>query len=251
LRCSANISRARPKHWRTDIGWAWGLGSVLRSPLRKRVSRDPIIHGVSQTTVLLLFGGRNRTNPPSSRSNSHSDCVHRDLDGELGPRGGGGHPLLSLPGRHLPRRRGISGTRTNTSHAHALDVILPSNRPTPTVWHPHSAQALGWLLSVPGASGTVLEVVVPYSRASMAQLLGKVTKSALPVPEHSAALRFHLQIHGRTSNFRTDPALMVRCPCNSLASRLQRTWHWPHTIEHSSFLDQVFGSYICHALAIH
>jgi len=38
---------------------------------------------------------------------------------------------------------------------------------------------------VPGASGTVLEIVVPYSRASMAQLLGKVTKSALPVPEHS------------------------------------------------------------------
>jgi hypothetical protein len=38
----------------------------------------------------------------------------------------------------------------------------------------HSPQALGWLLSVPGASGTVLEVVVPYSMASMAQLLGKM-----------------------------------------------------------------------------
>ncbi|RCV26858.1 hypothetical protein SETIT_5G279100v2 [Setaria italica] len=37
-----------------------------------------------------------------------------------------------------------------------------------------ASQALGWLLSVPGASGTVLEVVVPYSRASMAQLLGKM-----------------------------------------------------------------------------
>ncbi|KAL6839881.1 hypothetical protein ACP4OV_029691 [Aristida adscensionis] len=37
-----------------------------------------------------------------------------------------------------------------------------------------ASQALGWLLSVPGASGSVLEVVVPYSRASMAQLLGKM-----------------------------------------------------------------------------
>ncbi|PNT72618.1 uncharacterized protein LOC100822853 isoform X2 [Brachypodium distachyon] len=37
-----------------------------------------------------------------------------------------------------------------------------------------ASQALGWLLSVPGASGSVLEVVVPYSRSSMAQLLGKM-----------------------------------------------------------------------------
>ena len=35
-------------------------------------------------------------------------------------------------------------------------------------------QVVGWLLSVPGASNTVLEAVVPYSRMSMIQLLGKV-----------------------------------------------------------------------------
>ena len=34
------------------------------------------------------------------------------------------------------------------------------------------AQALGWLLSVPGASRTVLEVQVPYSAAALTQLLG-------------------------------------------------------------------------------
>lgn len=34
--------------------------------------------------------------------------------------------------------------------------------------------ALGWLMSVPGASSTVLEAVVPYSRQSLVQLLGKV-----------------------------------------------------------------------------
>ncbi|KAL7149389.1 hypothetical protein ABFS83_05G037300 [Erythranthe nasuta] len=36
-----------------------------------------------------------------------------------------------------------------------------------------ASQALGWLMSVPGASNTVLEAVVPYSRMSMLQLLGK------------------------------------------------------------------------------
>lgn len=35
-------------------------------------------------------------------------------------------------------------------------------------------KALGWLASVPGASNTLLEFIVPYSRISMIQLLGKV-----------------------------------------------------------------------------
>lgn len=33
---------------------------------------------------------------------------------------------------------------------------------------------MGWLISVPGASNTVLEALVPYSRMSMIQLLGKI-----------------------------------------------------------------------------
>ncbi|XP_059655471.1 uncharacterized protein LOC132302581 isoform X1 [Cornus florida] len=37
-----------------------------------------------------------------------------------------------------------------------------------------ASQSLGSLMSVPGASNTVLEAVVPYSRMSMIQLLGKV-----------------------------------------------------------------------------
>ncbi|XP_024391627.1 uncharacterized protein [Physcomitrium patens] len=37
-----------------------------------------------------------------------------------------------------------------------------------------ASQALGWLLSVPRASSTVLEATFMYSRASMVQLLGKV-----------------------------------------------------------------------------
>ncbi|KAK3036702.1 hypothetical protein RJ639_030526 [Escallonia herrerae] len=37
-----------------------------------------------------------------------------------------------------------------------------------------ASQTLGWLISVPGASNTVLEALIPYSRMSMIQLLGKV-----------------------------------------------------------------------------
>ena len=37
-----------------------------------------------------------------------------------------------------------------------------------------ASQALGHLMSVPGASNTVLESVVPYSRMSMIQLLGRI-----------------------------------------------------------------------------
>lgn len=37
-----------------------------------------------------------------------------------------------------------------------------------------ASQVLGWLISVPGASNTVLEAVVPYSRMSTIHLLGKV-----------------------------------------------------------------------------
>ncbi|KAM1170156.1 uncharacterized protein LOC126608806 isoform X1 [Malus sylvestris] len=37
-----------------------------------------------------------------------------------------------------------------------------------------ASQVVAWLLSIPGASNTVLEAVVPYSRMSMIQLLGKI-----------------------------------------------------------------------------
>ncbi|KAG7016735.1 hypothetical protein SDJN02_21845 [Cucurbita argyrosperma subsp. argyrosperma] len=63
---------------------------------------------------------------------------------------------------------------TDTLVKAAVDAIHLS--PTQAVLYLSggASQAIGWLLSVPGASGTVLEAVVPYSRPSMIQLLGKV-----------------------------------------------------------------------------
>ncbi|XP_010695917.2 uncharacterized protein LOC104908499 isoform X1 [Beta vulgaris subsp. vulgaris] len=37
-----------------------------------------------------------------------------------------------------------------------------------------ASHTVGWLTSIPGASNTVLEAVIPYSRMSMIQLLGKI-----------------------------------------------------------------------------
>ncbi|GLT58192.1 hypothetical protein SLA2020_311060 [Shorea laevis] len=53
--------------------------------------------------------------------------------------------------------------------------------------------ALGWLTSVPGASNTVLESVVPYSRMSMIQLLGKVPAKycSLQTAEEMALLAYN------------------------------------------------------------
>jgi hypothetical protein len=42
-------------------------------------------------------------------------------------------------------------------------------------------QALGWLLSVPGASNTVLEMTVPYARDSLVSILGKVCLACCPL----------------------------------------------------------------------
>ncbi|KAK4376406.1 hypothetical protein RND71_002702 [Anisodus tanguticus] len=56
-----------------------------------------------------------------------------------------------------------------------------------------ASQALGWLMSVPGASNTVLESVVTYSRMSMIQLLGKVPAQAasMQTAEEMALLAYN------------------------------------------------------------
>ncbi|GAB2297011.1 hypothetical protein Dimus_031115 [Dionaea muscipula] len=61
-----------------------------------------------------------------------------------------------------------------------------------------ASHVVGWLTSVPGASNTVLEAVVPYSRMSMIQLLGKIpnqfvsqqTAEEMALLAYNRALRF-------------------------------------------------------------
>ncbi|KAL8161309.1 hypothetical protein V2J09_012798 [Rumex salicifolius] len=61
-----------------------------------------------------------------------------------------------------------------------------------------ASQVIGWLTSMPGASNTLIEAVVPYSRMSMIQLLGKVppqfaslnTAEDMALVAYNRALRF-------------------------------------------------------------
>jgi nicotinamide mononucleotide (NMN) deamidase PncC len=45
-----------------------------------------------------------------------------------------------------------------------------------------AAQSLGWIMSVPGASRTLLEARVPYAREAMVDLLGDPLRRLDPEP---------------------------------------------------------------------
>lgn len=45
------------------------------------------------------------------------------------------------------------------------------------IFSPRRVQAVAWLLSVPGASRTVLDIHIPYSRTSLADVLGKTPQT--------------------------------------------------------------------------
>lgn len=112
---------------------------------------------------------------------------------------GGGHPRLPFPSRPLRLWRRLPGLHRVASlfllaphFCLSIYVCMLSIHMSNSLWLSiytlykvviiyviclcflWQSQALGWLLSAPGASNTVLEVVVPYSRTSMAQLLGRV-----------------------------------------------------------------------------
>ncbi|XP_010066685.2 uncharacterized protein LOC104453755 isoform X1 [Eucalyptus grandis] len=65
-------------------------------------------------------------------------------------------------------------TTTTTMIRAAVEAVHSSPSQAVLYLTGGASQALGWLMSVPGASNTVLEAVVPYSRMSIIQLLGKI-----------------------------------------------------------------------------
>lgn len=92
-----------------------------------------------------------------------------------------------------------------------------------------ASQALGHLMSVPGASNTVLESVVPYSRMSIIQLLGKVL-----------IMIFFKHILIKFEFFMNDwMRLNSRFLLILLRSKLLRKWLYWLTIAPSSSLTQV------------
>lgn len=56
-------------------------------------------------------------------------------------------------------------------------------------------QAVAWLLGVPGASSTVLEVAVPYCRDSLVGLLGQVWPVVSQLVIRALKPRMHCYMH--------------------------------------------------------
>lgn len=96
-----------------------------------------------------------------------------------------------------------------------------------------ASQIIGWLLSVPGSSNTVLETVVPYSRMSMIQLLSKAN------PTHPPFFLFY-SIHCLI--FFCSVLFCSRFRASFVAETLLKIWLYWLIIAPSSSLLQVLLS---------
>ncbi len=89
------------------------------------------------------------------------------------------------------------------------------------------SQALSWLLAVPGASGTVLEATVPYSRASLHESLGRQPASlASPeVADEMAKAAYERALILRDGDY---PVAGVACTAAISSNRPRRGNHRVH-----------------------
>ena len=86
------------------------------------------------------------------------------------------------------------------------------------------SQALSWLLGVPGASKTVLEVLVPYGRRSMSELLGGEPDQFVS-PETArrmAEAAFNRALHLREAE---EPVVGLACTASIATDRAKRGEH--------------------------
>lgn len=92
-------------------------------------------------------------------------------------------------------------------------------------------------MSVPGASNTVLEVTVPYSRMSMIQLLGKVFP-LFPSPFSWICIMYVLMLINFVLSF--SCLYLIRFLDSSVVVKLLSKWPYWLTIVLLSSLNQVF-----------
>ncbi|KAL4856193.1 Zinc finger MYND domain-containing protein 10 [Chlorella vulgaris] len=87
-----------------------------------------------------------------------------------------------------------------------------------------ASQAVGWLLAVPGASRTVLDMRIPYSRASMADMLGAVPQSYTSADTAQAMAQAAYRQAVKLSPFGTD-VVGVGCTCALATDRVKQGEH--------------------------
>src|SRR5262245_1742817 len=90
------------------------------------------------------------------------------------------------------------------------------------------AQALADLLTVPGASRTVLEALVPYSERSLVEFLGTLPRQSVSVETAATLARTAYQ---RALQLRTDdtvPVLGLACTATLVTDRPKKGAHRAH-----------------------
>ena len=88
-------------------------------------------------------------------------------------------------------------------------------------------QAIAWLLGVPGASRTVLEVSIPYASTSFAEFLGYEPEQSVSAgtAEDMARLAYQRAVHLRDAGF---PVAGVGCTATIATDRVKRGEHRCH-----------------------
>ncbi|KAL4451608.1 hypothetical protein ABPG75_007270 [Micractinium tetrahymenae] len=103
-----------------------------------------------------------------------------------------------------------------------------------------ASQAVAWLLSVPGASRTVLDMHIPYSRASLADVLGKAPQSyasAETAREMAVAAYRHA---AKLSAMGTD-IVGISCTCALATDREKRGEHKAYICTYSGMQERSFS----------
>ncbi|EFN55865.1 hypothetical protein CHLNCDRAFT_31015 [Chlorella variabilis] len=103
-----------------------------------------------------------------------------------------------------------------------------------------ASQAVGWLLSVPGASRTVLDMRIPYSRASLTDVLG-APPQVYACPETAQAMaRAAYRQAAKLSSFGTD-IVGVGCTCALATDREKRGEHKAYITTYNGSQERSFS----------
>ena len=90
------------------------------------------------------------------------------------------------------------------------------------------AQALADLLTVPGASRTVLEALVPYSERSLAEFLGPLPRQSVSVETAAALAQTAYQRALRLRTDATVPVVGLSCTATLVTNRPKKGAHRAH-----------------------
>jgi len=96
--------------------------------------------------------------------------------------------------------------------------------PTACFDHCNALQALTWLLTVPGASRTVLESRVPYAQSALQNVLGQSTANYASVGTANSMAKAAYQQAAKLSHFGAS-IVGIGCTCALMTDRIKKGDH--------------------------